>query len=52
MDFKMTNQKPYMPKGLADNIIQQQQYQIAQLDIMNLASDYFQNMKNECDNRK
>ena len=47
-----TIQKPYMPKGLADNIIQQQQYQSAQLDIMNLASNYFQNMKNECDNRK
>ncbi len=47
-----TIQKPYMPKGLADNIIQQQQYQSAQLDIMNLASIYFQNMKNECDNRK
>jgi hypothetical protein len=45
-----TIQKPYMPKGLADNIIQQQQYQSAQLDIMNLASNYFQNMKNECDN--
>lgn len=47
-----TIQKPYMPKGLVDNIIQQQQYQSAQLDIMNLASNYFQNMKNERDNRK
>ena len=47
-----TIQKAYMPKGLADNIIQQQQYQSALLEIMNLASNYFQNMKNECDNRK
>ncbi|WP_022772851.1 DUF6680 family protein [Butyrivibrio sp. AE2015] len=44
-----TIQKPYIPKGLSDNIIQQQQYQSAQLDMMNLASNYFQNMKNESD---
>lgn len=42
-----TIQKPYIPKGLSDNIIQQQQYQSAQLDIMNAASIYFQQMKNE-----
>lgn len=44
-----TIQKPYIPKGLSDNIIQQQQYQSAQLDMMNLASNYLQNMNNGSD---
>ncbi|WP_026652493.1 DUF6680 family protein [Butyrivibrio proteoclasticus] len=47
-----TIQKPYIPKGLSDNIIQQQQYQSAQLDIMNAASIYFQQMKNENESQK
>ena len=47
-----TIQKPYIPKGLSDNIIQQQQYQNAQLDMMNLASTYFQRIKNESKDEK
>lgn len=46
-----TIQKPYIPKGLSDNIIQQQQYQTAQLDIMDLASNYFQQIRKESANK-
>lgn len=42
-----TIQKPYIPKGLSDNIIQQQKYQSTQMDLMNLASTYFH--KNDSD---
>lgn len=39
-----TIQKPYIPKGLTDNLTQQQQYMNNQLSVMNLMHSYMQNM--------
>ena len=39
-----TIQKPYIPKGLTDNMLQQQQFQDAQLNAMNYVSAYVQKM--------
>lgn len=36
--------KPYIPKGLTDNLTQQQQYMNNQLSVMNLMNSYMQNM--------
>ena len=41
-----TIQKPYVPKGLKDNMNQQQQYQNAQLSVMSWMSTYMRNMDN------
>lgn len=36
-----TIQNPYIPKGLSDSMIQQQQYQTGQLEVMELAKSIF-----------
>ena len=36
-----TIQNPYIPKGLTDSMIQQQQYQNGQVEIMNMMKSMF-----------
>ena len=42
-----TIQKPYIPKGLTDNMNQQQQYMSNQLSVMNIMNRYMQHMNTD-----